>query len=157
MAVIVRQKSGQQSTPIHTFYSISHFSLKHIVTNNWYFQVQTDTPRRQNTPRLRNPYIHTRDAPQDDLSNTQIPNIPLHTHIRAFQNPTTRTYTHTHTHTLALTNNRYHHQQPLKHQTHPHQYIPATYSMRIWGQRIEAYIALGPQVGPVVHQCPGDL
>ena len=84
MAVIVRQKSALKSTSKHMFSSISHFSLKHIVSNNWYCQVHTDSPKRQKSTPLHTPYIHTHDTLQNDLSNTQIPNIPLHTQKRAF-------------------------------------------------------------------------
>ena len=84
MAVIVRQKSAQISTSKHMFFSISHFSPTHIVSINWYCQVHTDSPKRQKSTPLHTPYIHTHDTLQNDLSNTQIPNIPLHTQKRAF-------------------------------------------------------------------------
>ena len=84
MAVIVRQKSALKSTSKHIFSSISHFSPTHIVSHNWYCQVHTDAPKRQKSSRHHAPYIHTHDTPQNDLPNTQIPNIPLHTQKRAF-------------------------------------------------------------------------
>ena len=84
MAVIVRQKSALKSTSKHMFSSISYFSLKHIVSDNWYCQVHTDAPKRRKPTQHYTLYVHTHDTPQNYLPNIQIPNIPLHTQKRAF-------------------------------------------------------------------------
>ena len=132
----------------HVFLNLPLFTHKQRVSNNWYCQVHTDTSKRQKTTPLHTPYIHTHDPPQNDLSNTQIPNQPLHTQKRAFS----RHSSHTHINEQQVPPPAT--QTPnTSTKTHPSNIL----NKRIWGQRIGAYLALGPQVGPVVHQCPGDL
>ena len=62
------------------------------MSHNWSCQVHTDSPKRQKSTPLHTPYIHTHDPPQNDLSNTQIPNIPLHTQKRAFSRHSSHTH-----------------------------------------------------------------
>ena len=63
------------------------------MSNNWYCQVHTDSPKRQKSTQQHTPYVHTHDTLQNDLSNTQIPNIPLHTQKCAFSSHSTHSHT----------------------------------------------------------------